>query len=188
MKGKLNFTSLAILNVVLLTSGILFASWTIFVEVREAGWSSNAWQLLFLGAVLFVTTLLSLLRLLQDRGPERLFAEHSHILQTHANGKVVLAGHRISLYRIMKDLHEFQGSQNVVPKLHDLYPTVPVDLLREVVNFCERYSRQLERYFREQEEREKTIARRIEKRRAGLSLEELHKRKDEERSSAAGNF
>jgi uncharacterized protein (DUF433 family) len=49
----------------------------------------------------------------------------------HPDGEIRLTGHRIGLYTIVRDYQEGRSAEEIVKE----YPTLPVDLIREVIAF-----------------------------------------------------
>jgi uncharacterized protein (DUF433 family) len=63
------------------------------------------------------------------------------------DGSIRIKGHRVSLYEILDALY----AGHSIDEINDLYPTIPVSKLRQVVAFCSLHPETLREFHREQQ-------------------------------------
>lgn len=167
-------------------SGSFALAWIAYRETAASGMGLTSWTPIVVSLVLFAVGILYALA----NPPQtwlalhRLFAAHPGIIDVHANGRVALAGHRVTLFAIMEALEEIGEGPQVVKQLCDRYPTIDSSQIAEVINFLRRHERELRLYYAQ----EKRIARKTiesgEKDAKGPTLEELRRRRAEKTHSA----
>lgn len=182
-------------NRLLFLLGTLLIVWSALNRIEKDGWTEESWVLVVAVVIFGMTLGLDLLQMWRRRAVLlRFFAENRHVVDVHTNGKVVVAGHRISLYQLLKDLRKFDNEATGLPlsalypleKLSELYPSVDRELLQRVVAFCRAHPREIGRYFIQQQKLERKSHRLIERRRTGVGLEELRRLRDEKVNSGSG--
>ena len=79
-------------------------------------------------------------------------------VETRDDGKVVVRGHRVSLHLIL-DAH-YSGLS--IDEIHDRYPSVPREAVREIMEFCGEHDEELRQFHAECEAERERIAGMIE--------------------------
>ena len=86
-------------------------------------------------------------------------------------GEILLTGHRIGLYTVVRTYGEGRSAEEI----HEEFPSLPVELVRDVIAFYHANRAEVDRYMAETRaelDRQEAMPRR------GLTLEELRRRRD----------
>lgn len=95
-----------------------------------------------------------------------------NFLIDHPDGEIRLTGHRIGLFHVV--VHHNDGESPEA--LHKRFPTLPIDLIRDVLTFYREHEAEIDAYVRDYEaelDRQEAAAPS-----AGPSLAELRRRRD----------
>lgn len=174
-----------LVEMVLLLGSVSLA-WIAFQEISNSGLTTSGWTPAITSCVLALMAVLYALANPPSSSARlnKLFAANPGVVEVHPNGRVVVAGHRISLFAIMESLEELSESPQAVRQLCVRYPTIDPEQMAEVVNFLRLHEKPLRAYHANEKRIARKTARRLEKDTKGPTLEELRRRRAERLHSA----
>ncbi len=166
--------------------GSISLAWIAFGEITASGWTATAGTSAIVSFVLGAVALLyGLASPPRSAGRlQNLWEAHPEVVEVHPNGKVVVAGHRVSLFQIMEALDDLGEQPYAVRALCERYPTIAPEQMAEVVNFLRLYELDLRGYYAREKRIAETTIRRLQKKPPGPTRDELRRRREEHQHSA----
>ena len=167
-------------------AGSLSLAWIAIREITTSGLTANGCTPMIVALVLAAVGVLYGVANppCTQTSLEMLFASCPGVLEVHPNGRVVLAGHRVSLFAIMESLEELGDSPHAIRELGFRYPTINAEQMAEVVNFLRIHEKLLRAYHACENRIARQTIQRLEKASGQPTLEELRRRRKERFPSA----
>ncbi len=99
------------------------------------------------------------------------------VVEVHENGRVALAGHRVTLFSIMEALEEIGEGSQPVKQLCERFPTIDFSQMAEVTNFLRMHEMELRPYYAQEKRAADKNMERLKHKAQGPTLEELRRRR-----------
>lgn len=119
----------------------------------------------------------------QSQIPAR-FKSQTSLFDIHANGKVVVAGHRVPVFVVMEALRE--AGKDPVAELGSQFPSIDKVLLENVIAFLTEHGDELDDFYQSEKALAEQVFEEIADKRTGPNLSELRERRRKRLDSSNG--